>query len=340
MAITRRALITRSTALAVALGTALGLAGAGIAHAADVTWRMATKQPPDSNEGKAFQRFADKVKEFSGGRMEVRVYPNEQLGKTEAILEQVQAGTVHLYPEGSAYLAKWVDDIKFSSAPFMFESREHWSRFMRSDLFKSWLKQVEEKAGVTVLGDPSAYMRGPYRVMVTKKPWSSLAEMQGTKLRMHPNQLASDVWTHLGAEVRTLGWTEVYSAIKQGIVEAVNSPVGLVESMKFYEVAPHIIRHNEYPQGIAFIMNAKAYRSLPDDLREAVDRAYAAGGQYSVELTEATLADELARMKARGVTYSEPDLADFHASMRQFYRERDARGEVPKGFLDAVDAAR
>ena len=60
---------------------------------------MATKQPPDSNECKSFQRFADNVKEFSGGRMEVRVYPNEQLGKTEAVLEQIQAGTGHLYPD-------------------------------------------------------------------------------------------------------------------------------------------------------------------------------------------------------------------------------------------------
>ena len=309
-------------------------------QAADVVWRMATKQPPDSNEGKAFQRFADKVAEFSGGRMEVKVYPNEQLGKTEAILEQVQAGTVHLYPEGSAYLAKWVDDIKFSSAPFMFESREHWSRFMKSELFQDWLAQVEAKSGVTILGDPSEYMRGPYRVMVTKKPWNSLAEMKGTKLRMHPNQLASDVWTHLGAEVRTLGWTEVYSSIKQGVVEAVNSPVGLVESMKFYEVAPHIIRHNEYPQGIGFIMNAKAYKALPPDLRDAVDRAYVEGGRYSIELTEATLAAELDRMKAKGVTYSEPDLSDFHASMREFYRERDAKGEIPAGFLAAVEATR
>lgn len=323
-----------------AVGLAISVGMVSVSQAAEIVWRMATKQPAESNEGKAFQRFADKVAEFSNGRMEVKVYPNEQLGKTEAVLEQVQAGTVNLYPEGSAYLAKWVDDIKYSSAPFMFESREHWANFMKSDLFKGWLEEIESKAGVTLLGDPAAYMRGPYRVMVTKKPWSSLSEMQNIKLRMHPNQLAADVWTHLGAEVRTLGWTEVYSSIKQGIVEAVNSPVGLVESMKFYEVAPNIIRHNEYPQGIGFIMNAKAYNELPDDLKDAVNRAYEAGGAYSVELSDATLADQLSRMKAKGVTYSEPDLSEFHASMREFYREREMKGELPAGFLDAVEATR
>lgn len=323
-----------------ALALTLALVPASFSNAADVVWRMATKQPPDSNEGKAFQRFADKVKEFSKGKMEVKVFPNEQLGKTEAVLEQVQAGTVHLYPEGSSYLAKWVDAVKFSSAPFMFESRKHWSNFMKSDLFKGWLNEVESKAGVTILGDASAYMRGPYRVMVTKKPWKSLNEMKGTKLRMHPNQLAADVWTHLGAEVRTLGWTEVYSSIRRGIVEAVNSPIGLVESMKFYEVAPNIIRHNEYPQGIAFIMNAKAYKALPADLKDAVDRAYAEGGKYSVELTNATLDAQIKRMKAKGVTYSEPNLKEFQASMQNFYKQRDAQGKIPAGFLEAVNASR
>lgn len=323
-----------------AIGLAISIGTISVSQAADIVWRMATKQPADSNEGMAFQRFADKVAEFSNGRMEVRIFPNEQLGKTEAVLEQIQAGTVHLYPEGSAYLAKWVDDIKYSSAPFMFESRDHWANFMKSDLFTGWLTEIESEAGVTLLGDPAAYMRGPYRVMVTRRPWSSLNDMQGVKLRMHPNQLAADVWTHLGAEVRTLGWTEVYSSIKQGIVEAVNSPVGLVESMKFYEVAPHIIRHNEYPQGIGFIMNANAYNELPDDLKDAVNRAYEAGGAYSVELSEATLADQLGRMEARGVTYSEPDLSDFHASMREFYRDRESNGELPAGFLDAVAESR
>jgi TRAP-type C4-dicarboxylate transport system substrate-binding protein len=323
-----------------AIGLVVAFGMVSVSQAAEVVWRMATKQPSDSNEGKAFQRFADKVAEFSNGQMEVKVFPNEQLGKTEAVLEQVQAGTVHLYPEGSAYLAKWVDDVKYSSAPFMFESREHWANFMKSDLFQGWLRDIEGKAGVTILGDPAAYMRGPYRVMVTKKPWSSLEEMQHVKLRMHPNQLAADVWTHLGAEVRTLGWTEVYSSIKQGIVEAVNSPIGLVESMKFYEVAPHIIRHNEYPQGIGFIMNAKAYNELPDDLKDAVNRAYEAGGIYSVELSDATLADQLNRMKAKGVTYSEPDLSEFQKSMSEFYRQRESKGELPTGFLDAVEASR
>ncbi|MBI4182402.1 MAG: TRAP transporter substrate-binding protein [Proteobacteria bacterium] len=326
--------LLRMGALAAAL--VVGVASAQ----AETVWRMATKQPADSPEGLAFQKFADLVKDYSGGKMTVKVYPSEQLGKTEATLEQVQAGTIHVYPEGSTYLQKWVPDMKFESAPFIFQSREHWAKFLETDVARGWIRQVKEKSGITIIGSPAEMMRGPYRVMVTKKPVKTLADVKGLKLRMHPDQLATDAWTYLGAEVRVLEWTAVYESIQRGIVESVNSPVALVESMKFFEVAPHIVRHDEYPQGIAFMTNAKAYEGLPKDLRAAVDRAYKDAGKYSTDLTMSITGESLKRMQAKGVTYSEPDLSEFIKKMQQFYAELDRQGKLPKGFVAAVNASR
>ena len=318
----------------------IGLVFTMSAANADVTWRMATKQPSDSVEGKAFQYFADKVKEYSDGKMTIKIYPSEQLGKTEAALEQVKAGTVHIYPEGASYLKKWVPDMSYMSAPFLFDNREHWARFMESDLLKGWLKQVEDKAGITLIGNPAAFMRGPYRVMVTKKPWKNMAELKGIKLRHHPDQLGVDVWTSLGLEVRVLGWTEVYESIQRGIVEAVNSPIALVEAMKFYEVAPNIVRHNEYPQGIGFMTNAKAYNGLPSDLRKAVDRAHEEAGKYSVKLTMEVTEKSIARMKDKGVTYNEPDTSGIIKATLEFYSKLDKAGDLPKGFVETVNKTR
>ena len=104
-------------------------------------------------EGKVFQYFADKVKEHSGGKLEVIVYPNEQLGKTDAVLEQLKLGTVHLYAEGSTYMKKWVPEINWTSAAFMFDDRDHWIRFMETDLVQGWYNKASEEAGISLLGD-------------------------------------------------------------------------------------------------------------------------------------------------------------------------------------------
>lgn len=307
------------------------------------TWRLATKMPPDNPEGKVFQRFANLVKEYSDGELEVKVYPSEQLGKTQATLEQLQAGTIHAYAEGVTFLRKWNDNISYLASAFLFDDRDHWERFMASDLVAKWLKDVEQKSGVMVVGGgpgASSCLRGPYRVMMTKTPWETLSEMQGIKLRMHDDELAVDIWNHLGAEVRVLGWTETYQAIDRGVVEAVNSEISLVETMKFYEVAPHIMRTDEYFSPLGFMVNSKSYHSLSPDVQDAVDRAVTEACKYSREVVMEDTAKAVERMKAKGVTYSAIDTSQFINRMESFYQQRKESGELPNGFLQAVEATR
>ena len=326
------------TVVAATLGVAWALGAPASAEAE--TWRMAHKMPADSIEGQLFQSFADKIEQKTGGDITVQVFPNEQLGKDDVVLEQLQIGAVHIYPEGSSYLQKWVPDVTLVSAPFLFDDREHWRRFMASDLVRGWFGRIEQKAGVAVIGDPTAFVRGPYRVMVTDSPWTTLEEMQGVKLRLHPDDLAAAAWRHLGAEVRTLAWTEVYESIGRGIVDAVNSPIALVEPMRFYEVAPNVIRHNEYPQGMAFMTNAGMWNGLDAETRTQVLEAYDEVTAESASRMAAAADEAIARMREQGVAFSEPDTAAFVDRMRSLYEKMDASGELPDGFLAAVAATR
>ncbi|MGP9821698.1 TRAP transporter substrate-binding protein [Salinarimonas sp. NSM] len=327
---------TNTFLLALVATTALVAAGAAQAE----TWRMAHKMPADSIEGRIFQAVADRIGEKTDGEITVEVYPNEQLGKDDAILEQLQLGTVHIYPEGSAYLQKWVPEMKFVSAPFLFDDREHWSRFMASDLVDGWHATIEDEAGIAVIGDSTKMVRGPYRVMVSTKPIESLDDVAGLKLRLHPDELAAAAWRHLGAEVRTLAWTEVYESLGRGIVEAVNSPVALVEPMRFYEVAPHITRHDEYPQGLAFMANADAWNGLDEETRAQILEAYdEVAAEFAAE-TDRVAEESLERMAAEDVSYSVVDTGPFVARMAELYRQMDADGALPAGFLEAVDASR
>ncbi|MEQ8357024.1 MAG: TRAP transporter substrate-binding protein [Kiloniellaceae bacterium] len=322
--------------MTAALAAGFVLSGAQAAE----EWRMAHKMPPDSPEGKVFQRFADLTEDYSGGELKIKVYPNEQLGKTEATMEQLKLGTVQLYAEGSTYMKKWVPDITWISAAFLFDDREHWVRFMNTDMVKDWFAKASSQAGVGVLGDPTAIIRGPYRVMVTNTDVKNYDDLQGVKLRMHPNKMAIATWTHLGADVKTLAWTDVYQAIDKNIVNAVNSPIALVESMRFYEVAPHIVRHDEYYQSIGFMVNQKAYDELSDNLKDALNRAYADAGAYSHEIMGKTADESIRRMKAQGVTFVEIDRAPLVQSMVKFYQNLEEQGELPEGFLAMVEKTR
>jgi TRAP-type C4-dicarboxylate transport system substrate-binding protein len=327
----------RATHLLLSAILALTL-GAGATQAE--TWKMATKQPADGPEGKVFQYFADQAAKHSGGKLTVQVFPNEQLGKEAAILEQLKIGTVHLYAEGSVFLQKWVPEIRWSNAPFLFDDREHWVRFVNSPMVQGWFRKAQEQAGIGMLGDLTAVLRGPYRVMVTKNPVKQVADLKGIKMRMANDKTGVEVWTHLGTEVRVLGWAETYDGISKGIVNAATSPVALVESMRFQEVAPVITRTDEYWQSIAFMMNQKAFERLPKDQQQALLKAHTDAAKYSADLMGKETTESLARMKAKGVVYNEIDLKPFVKQMLDFYKAKEASGELPKGFMDVVEQTR
>lgn len=304
--------------------------------AAQTTWKMATKMPPDGPEGKVFQYFADQVAKHSGGKIKVTVYPNEQLGKEAAVLEQLKLGTIQLYAEGSTFLQKWTPQIRWTTAPFVFKDRAHWVRFMNTPQVKGWFEDAKKKAGIGVLGDVTSVLRGPYRVLLTQKPIKTLADLKGVKLRMANSKTGVETWKYLGAEVRVLGWSETYESISRGLVNAVTSPIALVESMKFYEVAKYITRTNEYWQSIAFMMNQKAFDQLPKAQQTALLAAHKDAAAYSVKIMNDVVGKSIARMKAKGAVYSEIDLKPFVAKMQAYYKQMEAEGKLPKGFLEAV----
>ncbi len=316
---------------------ALGLGGMALA---ETTWRMATKMPVDSPEGKVFQRFANLTAEYTGGELKIKVFPNEQLGKEDAVLEQMQAGIVNIYAEGFGYMRKWAPELSWTSPAFVFDDYDHWVRFMDSDLVKSWFAKAAAESGVGPLGNPTAVLRGPFRVIVSNTPIKSIEDVATLKLRMHPDKLAIATWSHLGAEVITLPWTEVYQSIQKDIVQAVNSPIALVESMRFNEVAPYISRHDEYWQSIGFMMNITAYDALDDETRAGLLRAYNEAGAYSRELMGAVSDESIKHMVDNGTTYTVLDTEPFVIKMQSFYDKMAAAGELPEGFLAAVEAAR
>lgn len=300
------------------------------------TWRFATKMPADSPEGLVFQHFADLVGEYSEGDLTVQVFPSEQLGKEDAILEQLELGTVNLYAEDAFFLQKWVPDIKWVAPHFLFQTREEWVEFTKSDLVQGWFAQAEEAAGVRALGEPMAVVRGPYRVLISETPIESYQDIADVKLRMYPDDLAISVWKHLGADLQMLAWTETYQALQTGVAEAVTSPAALVQSMKFYEQAPYITQTNEYWQGLPFMMNAAAFDDLPEKDQAALLKAHEEAGAYSQELMAENADAMRSTLEEQGVTFTDMPLEPVFEHMADWYKALDAEGALPEGLIDAA----
>lgn len=318
------------------------IAGLAAGPAFAETWRLSSQVTPESIEGQAYEIFAGKVAEYSGGDLKVRIFPNAQIGDIDAVVEQLSAGVIQLAPSAMTFLARWEENIRYASAPFLFDDYDHWAAFIRGELVTGWLANVTERSGISVLGDTPAFPRGSFRTLLTVDPIMSADDIAGLKVRQFNSQLVIDVWENLGAEVVVLPWGEVYDGINRNIVNAVTSPLELIESTRFYEVAPNIMRTDEYPQAIAFMMNQAAFEALSQANKEAVLRAHADAAAFAWDKVfsgaEATV-DLLRALD--GITFDESfDTAPIVARTARFYAARAAAGELPEGLLEAVEAAR
>ncbi len=320
-----------------------GLAAAFVAMASlpvqAETWRFASKMPAESPEGRVFQAFVDDVAKRTGGKLKIRIFPSEQLGKSAATLEQLQKGTIHIYADGSVWMRKWSKQIELINSRFLLKDREAWVRFMNSPMVQGWYREAEAKSGVRVLGDVTGILRGPYRVVVSKRPINSIGDFKGLKLRQSKAKMGALAYGALDSEIRALAWTDTYQSIKTGIVEGVTSPAALVEAMRFYEVAPNISRLDAFYQSIAFMVNKAAWDGLSPDMQKALTEAHEAASKLSHEIMQKSTDEAFARMKAKGVTFNVLDVGPFVERLRPIYEKMQADGEFPAGFLDVIARA-
>jgi tripartite ATP-independent transporter DctP family solute receptor len=310
-----------------------------LSASAETVWKMATKMPPTSPEGKAFQVFADEVARLSKGKMKISVYPSEQLGATRATLDMLRKGTIHVYPESLTFSHVWVPEVTLAGLPFVFRDRDHWQTFMDSPRAKKWKSELAAKAGISYLGSYGDFMRGPYRVLVSVKPVLKLNDVKGMKLRMYKNEMVMNIWKELGAQVINLPYTEVYQGLKTGLVEAVTTSLAGVAPMKFQEVAKYILQTDEFPQSIVFYVNHKAYEGLPGDLQEVVYKAYKAscGASWKIipEEGERSIGEMVLKDKA---FFIRAPMDEFRERVSSIYEKWESEGKfkLKKGTLEYI----
>ena len=146
--------------------------------------------------------------------------------------------------------------------------------------------EIAQKADVMLIG----YAGGGVRNIFINKPMSTLAEIKGLKVRVQGAPIWSKTFAAAGMAPTVIAYNEVYNAIQNGVIAAGENEAAGVESMKFYEVAPHhaMTEHAITIRPICF--STKTFKALPKDLQDAILKAGKEAGAYGrqVESSEDT----------------------------------------------------
>ncbi|HEY3077920.1 MAG TPA: TRAP transporter substrate-binding protein [Burkholderiales bacterium] len=310
---------------------------AASAAAQQTTLKIATVNAGDNPRNVAAAELAKQLGAKSGGKIKAEVYTNNQLAKGEAAqLEATQLGTVDIGPVGAAPIGGIFEPGFLPlSLPFLWPSRQQVWQAMDGPVGAELAKRMEAK-GLKTLCYGGGW--GYRNVMSNKRPIRTPADMKGITIRVQQSPVYIGMMKALGANPVPMPWTEVFLALKQGTVDAMEAPAVSIVSDKYHEIGKYysLTKHTYEP--VTWYMNKKKYDALAPDLKKAVDAASKDACAVDRKSEVDMEAGDLATIRKAGVQVNEiTDLKPFRDMMGPVYQEIGAK--VGKDWLDKVLAA-
>lgn len=264
---------------------------------------------------KAMLFMADKLKEKSGGKVTLEVYPGEQLGSEREMIEQVQMGLLDMTKVSTSPLESFIPSMSVFSVPYLFRDSEHLWKVLEGPVGKKLLQAGEEK-GFKGL----CYYDAGSRSFYTKnKPILTPADLEGMKIRVQESKTSMQMIKELGASPTPIAWGELYTSLQQGVVDgAENNPPSFYRS-GHYEVCKHysLDEHTMVPDII--LMSARSWNKLPADVQKLVQEVADESVQYQRKLWKEDTQKALETVQAQGVKIYHPDKTAFRQKVKEMH---------------------
>jgi tripartite ATP-independent transporter DctP family solute receptor len=294
------------------------------AHAAEFTYKLATGQDPTHPVNKRAQEAIDRIKAATNGRLEIRLFPANQLGSDTDLLSQVRNGGVEFFNQASSVLSTLVPAAGIVNTGFAFNDSDQVWKAMDGGLGKYVRAQIE-KVGLTTMSRP--WENGFRQVTTSTKPINAPEDLKGLKLRVPSAPMLATLFTALGASPTPINFNEVYSALQTKLVEGQENPLAIIATARLYEVQKYCSLTNHVWDAYWILGNRKAVDRLPKDIQEIVFREFdkSAGDERAdiAALSKSLRAD----LQAKNLQFVEVDKKAFKVALGKtsFYKDWRAK---------------
>jgi tripartite ATP-independent transporter DctP family solute receptor len=259
--------------------------------------------------------MAKLVEEKSQGKMQIRIYPNQQLGTERELVELLQIGSLGMTKVSSATLESFAPKIQVLSMPYLFRDDAHRDKVLKGEIGRQLLSESEE----FWLKGLVYYDAGKRSFYSKTKPVESPEDLKGMKVRTLESNMAINMIKSFGGSPTPVSYGELYTALQQGIVDgAENNPPSLYTS-RHYEVCKFysINEHTAVPDVV--IISTKVWNTLEDEEKQWIQEAADESAVYQYKLWAASVEESLREMEKAGVIITYPDQTPFREAVESLY---------------------
>ena len=318
-----------AAALAAGIVVSLSVPGRGADYTLSVNTALATSDPLY----KGLESFRDNVATASNGAIEVKLFPNSQLGSDEDVLEQARAGAPVAVVVDGGRLAAFVNEFGVLGAPYLASGYDGIRKVVVSDQFEEWIQKLHDTSGHQVLS--FNWWQGE-RHLWTKNEVNTPADLNGNRMRTPGAPVWVETVTAMGAVPTPMPFAEVYAALEQSVIDSVEAQLPAGEGAKLYEVTSVLTKTGHINLITGLVTSGPWFDSLPADLQQVLrDEALKAGDVASYGTQDALAAIE-AKLVEAGMTVNDIDVTPFRDATSGVY-EKLGYGEL-RDTLQAIAA--
>ena len=276
----------------------LSLSFSTVVMAEPVVIKFSHVVAPDTPKGKAAEKFKQMVEERSKGAIKVEIYPNSQLYKDREELEALQLGAVQmLAPSMAKFGPLGAREFELFDLPYIFPNKETLYRTMDGAVGKRLFSKLETKGLVGL-----AFWDNGFKHMSANKPMHKVADFNGMKMRIQSSKVLDAQMKALGAMPQVMAFSEVYTALQQGVVDGTENPLSNIYTQKMHEVQKNLTLSGHGYLGYAVITNKKFWDGLTADQRDLLAQAMKEATVYERGIAQQENDDSLAKIREAKTT--------------------------------------
>jgi TRAP-type transport system periplasmic protein len=316
--LSRRHLMRGAAAAGAAVGTCNILARR--ASAAEFVYKFGNNLPVNHPMNSRVQEALPKILEESNGKLEVRLFPNNQLGGDTDMLSQLRSGALEMFTLSGVILSTMSKPMAMSGVAFAFPTYDNVWAAMDGDV-GNHLRGLAEKLNLHALD--KMFDNGFRQITSSTRPINTPDDLKGFKIRVPVSPMWTSLFQALEAAPTGINFSEVYSALQTHIVDGQENPLTLISLAKLFEVQKYVSMTNHMWDGFHFLINGRAWKALSPELQDVLARNINAAAMMEredlVQLNHTVAGD----LKARGMIFNEPDPTAFRAALSKagYYKQ-------------------
>ncbi len=307
--------------------------------------KLGTAMPTESPAVLGALKFAELVRQRTGGAVNVQVFPAGQLGGDNDLLDQLRNGVIQMHGTGAPVLAgvRGWEPLGVLFTPFLFKGDSEEAQYpvllklIRGPIGKDIMENGRRVSGIRSLD--ASWWYGLRHTTTKTKQITKPDDVRGLKIRATDQPIHKLSMLALGAAVTPMAFSEVYTALQMGVVEGQQNPLNAIYTMKFYEVQKYLTLLGDTTMTQTLNINDKFFQGLPPELRDILEKSAIEAGEYQSQLQLNANKQNLEDLKVKGMIVNTVNRAEFAERTKDAWKTMES--QFGKGLYERViDALR